>query len=68
MAQVCHRFPQLLEALARGVIHLTAASLIAPHLTAENVDGLISEAAGKTKRRGKRSGRENEAAGGGVAG
>ena len=43
VARVC-RFPQLLEAISQGRLHLTGASLIAPHLTDENVGRLIAEA------------------------
>ena len=50
VAGVCRRFPQLLEALRAGRLNLTAASLIAPHLTEENAEDLIRRAAGKTKR------------------
>ena len=50
VSAVCRRFPQILEALSRGRLHLTAASLIAPHLTADNVESLITTAQGKTKR------------------
>ena len=47
---MCRRFPQILEAVAAGHLHLTGASLIAAHLTAENVESLIAAAAGKTRR------------------
>jgi len=47
---VCRRFPQILEALSTGLLHLTGASLIAPLLTEKNVNALIAEAQGKTKR------------------
>lgn len=50
VARVCRRFPQILEALHSGRLHLTAASLIAPHLTEENVDDIITKAERKTKR------------------
>ena len=33
VANVCREFPQILEALFSGRLHLTGASLIAPHLT-----------------------------------
>ena len=50
VAGVCVRFPQILEALSGGRLHLTGASLIAPHLTEDNVERLIGTAQGKTKR------------------
>ena len=50
VASVCRRFPQILEALSRGRLHLTGASLIAPHLTEHNVEDLIGAACGKTRR------------------
>ena len=50
VAGVCRRFPQILEALHAGRLHLTGASLIAPHLTAENAENIITSAQGKTKR------------------
>lgn len=40
-ARAGRRFPALLTALAGGRLHLTAACLIAPHLTPENADELI---------------------------
>ena len=50
VARVCRRFPQILDALFAGRLHLTGASLIAPHLTEDTVETLIAQAAGKTKR------------------
>ena len=50
VAGVCRSFPQILEALSQGRLHLTAASLIAPVLTEENVENLITMAEGKSKR------------------
>ena len=49
-ARAARRLPALLEALARGALHLTAVTLIAPHLTADNVDCVIASATHKTKR------------------
>ena len=40
----------ILEAVANGALHLTAVSLVAPHLTPENVHRLIAAATHKTKR------------------
>jgi hypothetical protein len=50
VAAVCRKIPQILEALAAGRLHLTGASLIAAHLTAENAESLIASASGKTRR------------------
>ncbi len=50
VAKVCRRFPQVLVALSKGKIHLTAASQLAPHLSEENVDDLIQRAQGRSKR------------------
>ncbi len=44
-----HRYPLVLEMLADGRLHLSGLSLLAPHLTAENHEKLLEEAAGKTK-------------------
>ena len=49
-ARAARRFPALLEAVASGALHLTAVNLIAPHLTADNVERLIAAATHKTKR------------------
>jgi hypothetical protein len=37
VARVARRFPVVMEAISRGEIHLSAASLIAPHLSEETV-------------------------------
>ena len=50
VASVCRRFPQILVALFENRLNLTAASVLAPHLTEENVERLLSEAEGKSKR------------------
>jgi len=55
VAAICRTFPQILDALAAGHLHLTGASLIAAHLTAENVESLIAAAAGKTRREVEKS-------------
>jgi len=46
VANVSRRFPQLLTALAESRISLTVAALLAPHLTKDNVDKMISDCAG----------------------
>jgi 5-methylcytosine-specific restriction endonuclease McrA len=50
VARVCRRYPQILEALSTGRLHLTGASLVAPHLTEDNVESVITQAQGKTRR------------------
>src|SRR5687768_16356506 len=49
-ARVAHRFPAVLEKLSSGSLHLTAVSLLGPHLTAENHVELLDEATHKSKR------------------
>ncbi len=49
-ARAARRFPQVLEALADGRIHLTGISLLAPHLTEENAEELLAASFHKTKR------------------
>jgi 5-methylcytosine-specific restriction endonuclease McrA len=50
VAGVCVRFPVVLERLARNEIGLTVAAKLAPHLTEENVEELLRECAGMSKR------------------
>jgi hypothetical protein len=50
VANVSRRFPQLLAALAENRMSLTVAGLVAPHVADDNVDRLIGECAGMTKR------------------
>ena len=50
MARASRRFPQLLEWLASGRVHLSGLNLLAPHLTEDNVEELLERAAGKSKR------------------
>ena len=49
-ARAARRFPAILEAVASGALHLTAVNLIAPHLTADNIDRVLALATHKTKR------------------
>src|SRR5262245_11766063 len=49
-ARAARKFPAILEAVARGALHLTAVGLIARHLAPENVDRVIAAATHKTKR------------------
>ncbi len=50
VANVSKRFPQLLVALAENRVSLTVSGLLAPHLREENVERLLSDCAGMTKR------------------
>ncbi len=50
VANVSIRFPQLLVALAENRISLTVAGLLAPHLSEDNVDTLLADCAGMTKK------------------
>jgi len=50
VANVSRRFPQLLVALAENRVSLTVAGLLATHLDEENVERLLSDCAGMTKR------------------
>jgi hypothetical protein len=50
VAGACGKYPQILEALFANRLHLTSASLIAPHLTDDNVESLIAMAQGTSKR------------------
>ena len=50
VANVSRRFPQLLVALAESRISLTVACLLAPHLSEDNVDKLISDCTGMTRK------------------
>ena len=50
VANICRQFPQILVALCENRLHLTAASVLAPHLNEENVEWLLLEAEGKSKR------------------
>jgi 5-methylcytosine-specific restriction endonuclease McrA len=49
-ARAARRFPQLFDALAEGRLHLSAVFLLAPHLTAENVDELVAASTHQSKR------------------
>jgi len=49
-ARVCHRYPDILNRLRSGELHLAATALLAPHLTDENHQALLAQASGKTKR------------------
>jgi hypothetical protein len=49
-ARTARRFPQILERLADGSIHLTAVRLLAPALTPQNLRPLLDAARHKSKR------------------
>jgi len=50
VANVSRRFPQLLAALAENRMSLTVAGLLSPVLTVDNVEKLLADCAGMTKR------------------
>jgi 5-methylcytosine-specific restriction endonuclease McrA len=50
VARLAGRLPQVLDELRSGALHLTALFLLAPHLTEQNADGLLSDARGKSRR------------------
>lgn len=50
VARASREFPVLLELLSEGALTLTTVGLLAPHLTAENHEGLLEEARFKSKR------------------
>ena len=48
-ARAAREFPAIFEMVADGRLHLSAVSLLAPHLTPENVTGLLAVATHKSK-------------------
>ncbi len=48
VARASRRFPQVLELIADGRLHLTGARLLVPHLTRRNADELLSAAVHRT--------------------
>jgi hypothetical protein len=50
VARAARRFPIILEMLATGAVNLTAARLLAPHLTPANHREVLDSARGKKKR------------------
>jgi hypothetical protein len=50
VARAARRFPVILEMLAKGAVNLTAARLLAPHLTPANHREVLDSARGKKKR------------------
>ncbi len=49
-ARVARKFPAVLDLLADGSLHLTAVSVLAAHLTADNHAALLASARHKSKR------------------
>ncbi|MBT8494137.1 MAG: hypothetical protein KJO07_13865 [Deltaproteobacteria bacterium] len=50
VARLSRQFPEVLDALAGGRVHLVGLQLLAPHMTRANVDGVLARASGKSKR------------------
>ncbi len=50
LARAARRMPVILEALRSGRVHLAGLRLLAPHLTTENQENVLADAAGKSKR------------------
>ncbi|GMV27810.1 MAG: hypothetical protein AMXMBFR58_38410 [Phycisphaerae bacterium] len=50
VARLVQRFPQVLDELASGELHLTGLFLLSGHLTEDNAEQLLAEARGKSKR------------------
>jgi hypothetical protein len=50
VARLARRFPRVVDRVAAGALTLTTARLLAPHLTEENHETLLSEASHKSKR------------------
>jgi len=49
-ARAARKWPAILELLAEGALHLTAIGLLAPHLTADNVEAALTAARHQSKR------------------
>ena len=49
-ARLVKRFPELLERIERGELHLSTLVLLRPHLTESNVEQVAAATAGKTQR------------------
>jgi hypothetical protein len=50
VAHACRRFPVILEHLASGALSLSTVRLLRPHLTPENHEAVLAEAAGRTRQ------------------
>jgi hypothetical protein len=49
-ARLVRRFPAILDAIASGRVHLSTVVLLRDHFSDENVEALLGQAAGKSKR------------------
>src|SRR5258705_10871592 len=49
-ARACRRFPVILDLLASGGLSLSAVRLLRPHLTPENHQAVLTEAAGRSRQ------------------
>ena len=49
-ARACRLFPVILDGLASGAVSLTSVRMLRPHLTLENHESVLANAAGKTLR------------------
>src|SRR5205814_3269113 len=50
VARAARRMPAILEAMGSGKVHLAGLRVLAPHLTEENHEEVLAQAAGKSKR------------------
>ena len=50
VARIGRRLPAVIEAVRSGRVHLAGLRLLAPHLTTDNHEILLAQAAGKSKR------------------
>ena len=50
VARAARRMPVILEVVRSGQVHLAGLRALAPHLTSENQEEVLAEAAGKSKR------------------
>jgi hypothetical protein len=50
VARTGRRWPAVLDALRSGAVHLSGLRVLVPHFTDENLQRLLAEAAGKSKR------------------
>jgi hypothetical protein len=49
-ARACRRFPAILDRLASGALSLTSVRILSPHLSAENGEGVLARADGRSRR------------------
>jgi hypothetical protein len=63
VARLARAFPEVLDMIADGRVHLSAVVLLSPHLTRKNAAALFAAATQKTKRQIEASGRAIPAAG-----